>query len=101
MIEADHPRLSIVRQCELVAISRSGFYHRPAGESTLNLELMPLIDKRFMATPEVMDHARWPSICAVKAMWWGPQTGAPADGQDRAGADLPAAPNHGSTPRAP
>jgi putative transposase len=26
MIEADHPGLSIVRQCELVAISRSGFY---------------------------------------------------------------------------
>jgi putative transposase len=51
MIEADHPGLSIVRQCELVAISRSGFYHRPAGESTLNLELMRLIDEQVMATP--------------------------------------------------
>jgi putative transposase len=51
MIETDHPKLSIVRQCELVAISRSGFYHRPAGESTLNLELMRLIDGQFMATP--------------------------------------------------
>ncbi len=51
MIETDHPKLSIVRQCELVAISRSGFYHRPAGESTLNLEVMRLIDEQFMATP--------------------------------------------------
>jgi putative transposase len=51
MIEADHPGLSIVRQCELVAISRSGFYHRPVGESALNLELMRLIDEQFMATP--------------------------------------------------
>jgi putative transposase len=51
MIEPDHPRLSIVRQCELVAISRSGFYHRPAGETALNLELMRLIDAQFLETP--------------------------------------------------
>jgi putative transposase len=40
-----------VRQCELVAISRSGFYHRPAGETALNLELMRLIDAQFLETP--------------------------------------------------
>jgi putative transposase len=51
MIETDHPGLSIVRQCELVAISRSGFYHRPVGESALNLELKRLIDEQFMVTP--------------------------------------------------
>ena len=44
MVEPEHPRLSIVRQCELVSISRSGFYHRPAGETPLNLALMKLID---------------------------------------------------------
>jgi hypothetical protein len=43
MIDPDHPELSIVRQCELVSISRSGFYYRPAGETPLNLELMRLI----------------------------------------------------------
>ena len=43
MIEPDHPQLSIARQCELVAISRSGFYYRPAGETPLNLALMQLI----------------------------------------------------------
>ena len=51
MLETDHLRLSIVRQCELVGISRSGFYHRPASESTMKLELMRLIDEPFMATP--------------------------------------------------
>jgi putative transposase len=51
MIEPGHPQLSIVRQCELVAISRSGFYRRPAGEAPLNLELMRLIDAQFLETP--------------------------------------------------
>jgi putative transposase len=51
MIEPDHPQLSIVRQCALVSISRSGFYRRPVGESLLNLELMRLIDAQFLETP--------------------------------------------------
>jgi putative transposase len=51
MIEPEHPQLSIVRQCELVAISRSGFYYRPAGETPLNLMLMRLIDAQFLETP--------------------------------------------------
>jgi hypothetical protein len=29
MIDPDHPRLSIVRQCELASISRSSFYREP------------------------------------------------------------------------
>jgi putative transposase len=44
MIEPEHPRLSVVRQYELISISRSGFYYRPAGEMPLNLTLMRLID---------------------------------------------------------
>jgi len=51
MVEPEHPRLSIVRQCELVSISRSGFYHRPAEEMPLNLELMCLVDAQFLETP--------------------------------------------------
>jgi putative transposase len=51
MIEPGHPQLSVVRQCELVSISRSGFYHRPAGETALNLELMRLIDAQFLEAP--------------------------------------------------
>lgn len=51
MIEPGHPQLSVVRQCELASISRSGFYRHPAGESPLNLELMRLIDAQFLETP--------------------------------------------------
>ena len=51
MIEPEHPGLSVVRQCELVSISRSGFYYRPAGETPLNLTLMRLIDEQFLETP--------------------------------------------------
>jgi putative transposase len=45
MVDPDHPELSVVRQCELVAISRSGFYYRPAGETPLNLELKRWLGK--------------------------------------------------------
>src|SRR3954468_23660891 len=51
LIDPDHPELSLVRQCELVSISRSRFYYQPAGETPLNLELMQLIDVQFLETP--------------------------------------------------
>ena len=51
MIEPEHPRLSVVRQCELVSISRSGFYRAPAPETAENLALMRLIDAQFLETP--------------------------------------------------
>jgi putative transposase len=51
MVDQDHPVLSIIRQCELVLVNRSGLYHKPAGETALNLALMRLIDAQFMETP--------------------------------------------------
>ena len=51
MIKPDHPKLSIVAQCRLLAVSRSSFYHKPAPETAANLALMRLIDEQFMATP--------------------------------------------------
>jgi len=51
MIEPEHPRLSIVRQCELVSISRSAYYEPVRGENPLNLALMRLIDAQFLETP--------------------------------------------------
>ena len=50
-IDSGHASLSVARQCELVAISRSGFYYRPAGETELNLGLMRLIDEQHLKTP--------------------------------------------------
>jgi putative transposase len=51
IIDPMYPRLSVVRQCELVSISRSGFYYQPASETPLNLMLMRLIDEQFLQTP--------------------------------------------------
>jgi hypothetical protein len=51
MIDPGHPRLSIVRQCELVPIGRSWFYRGPMPESDENLVLMRLIDEQFLETP--------------------------------------------------
>jgi putative transposase len=51
MIDPDHGRLSIARQCNLVSISRSSYYYEGKGESPLNLKLMRLIDQQFLATP--------------------------------------------------
>ena len=45
MIDPNHERLSIARQCRLVRINRSTFYYQPQGESPLNLKLMRLIDR--------------------------------------------------------
>ena len=51
MIEPEHSTLSVVRQCELVSISRSSFYYQPVGETAENLGLMRLIDAQFLETP--------------------------------------------------
>ena len=55
--------LPVVRQCELLSISRSGFYYAPCGENAVNLGLMRLIDEQFMQTPfygsrQMMRHLR-------------------------------------------
>jgi hypothetical protein len=58
MIDPDHLRLSIVRQCALVSISRASFYRQPADEDPENLELMRLIDEAFLEMPEVGNRFR-------------------------------------------
>lgn len=59
MVRADHAQLSIVRQCVLLNISRSGLYYAPKGEPALNLVLMQEIDRAFM---------EWPFF-GVRQMW--------------------------------
>ena len=51
MIDINHSRLSIVRQCALAGVSRSSFYYQGKGESPLNLKLMRLIDEQWLKTP--------------------------------------------------
>ena len=51
VIDPDHPRFSIVRQCELVSIARSSHYYVGKGERPLNLKRMRLIDAQYLSTP--------------------------------------------------
>ncbi len=50
-MEVGHPHLSIGRQCELLGLSRSGYYYQPTGENAFNLLLMQLIDKEYTKHP--------------------------------------------------
>lgn len=63
LVALEHPGLSVARQCELLGVSRSGFYYEPVGESEATLRLMRLIDEQFMETPfygsrQMMRHLR-------------------------------------------
>ena len=50
MISKDHS-ISIVKQCDLLSINRSGLYYKPVEETQLNLELMRLIDEHYLEHP--------------------------------------------------
>lgn len=50
LVEQDHS-LSIVKQCELLELNRSGLYYEPVAESQENLELMRLMDEQYLKTP--------------------------------------------------
>lgn len=51
LVQRENSPLSVVRQCEILEIHRSGIYFKPKMESTLNLHLMRLIDEKFMDCP--------------------------------------------------
>ena len=51
MIDPQRPRLSVVRQCTLLHLNRSGVYYQAVPENEKNLMLMRLIDAQFLETP--------------------------------------------------
>jgi putative transposase len=51
MIDSSQPKISINKQCQLLNISRSGYYYRPQSESEINLQLMRLMDEQHLKTP--------------------------------------------------
>ncbi|WGK64716.1 IS3 family transposase [Croceiramulus getboli] len=51
MISKGHSKLSVVRQCRLLQIHRSGVYYSPREESDLNLKLMRLMDEHYTDHP--------------------------------------------------
>src|SRR5262249_59974960 len=51
LVEADHPQLSVRRQCGLLGLSRSSLYYQPAAETAENLRLLGLLDREYTAHP--------------------------------------------------
>ena len=51
MIDRDHDQLSLVRQCNLLDVSRASVYYRPAPPGAEDLELMALMDRQYLKTP--------------------------------------------------
>ena len=51
MIDKDNKKLSISRQCRLLAVNRSTFYYHPKRMNPEDLELMRRIDELYLNTP--------------------------------------------------
>ena len=51
LIEPQHHALSIVRQCQLIGLPRSGYYYHPKEESPENLAYLRIIDEQYLRTP--------------------------------------------------
>jgi putative transposase len=51
LIDPQYCKLSVVKQCELLSVSRSGFYYKPMPESEENLSIMRLLDEQYFKTP--------------------------------------------------
>jgi putative transposase len=51
LVEPDHLRISLRRQCALLGLARSGLYYQPVGPSAEDVALMRLLDEQYTATP--------------------------------------------------
>jgi putative transposase len=51
LVDPNHEKLSVARQCELLGLARGSYYYQAAPESDDNLNLMRLIDAEYTKTP--------------------------------------------------
>jgi len=51
MIRKGHSNLSLVQQCKMLSVHRSGLYYKPKAESELNLKLMREMDEHYLHHP--------------------------------------------------
>ena len=50
-MEEGNEEISVVRQCDLLGLSRSTYYYRSSGEGEKNLQLMRLLDEAYTKAP--------------------------------------------------
>jgi putative transposase len=93
MVDRKHPSLSVVRQCRLLDISRSGLYYQPKGIPQEDLVIMKLIDRLHLTSPFYGARKiaallninrkrirRLMQIMGLKAIYRRPRTSQPAPG---------------------
>ena len=51
MIDREHRKVSLTRQCTLLDISRAWLYYQPTTPSAEDLELMALMDRQYLKCP--------------------------------------------------
>ena len=51
LIEPDNREINIIRQCELLGMSKSSYYYKPISENPENLLYMRLLDEQYLKTP--------------------------------------------------
>jgi putative transposase len=51
MIDKNHSSLTVVRQCRLLSLHRSGLYYQPCEESQENIDMMRRLDEQYLSTP--------------------------------------------------
>ena len=51
MIDKENGQLSVVNQCDLLSLHRSGVYYVPVPEKQENLDIMRRLDEKYMETP--------------------------------------------------
>lgn len=51
MVDRGHPRLSVVKQCRLLKLSRSSVYYRRKPTGSAEVELMASMDRQYLKTP--------------------------------------------------
>ena len=51
LVEPENDRISVLRQCQLLGLNRTGLYYRAGTESAEDGELMRLIDEQYTITP--------------------------------------------------
>ncbi len=96
MIDREEPKLSLVRQCALLGISRSSLYYLPTEAGAEDLELMALIDQQYLKTPFYGSRrmTAWLRNHGHQVK----QAGPPADAADRPGGHLPASQHQQAKP---
>ena len=51
MVDREHPKLPIVRQCALLGVSRSSLYYQPRAATEDDLSLKGESDRQYLETP--------------------------------------------------